>query len=497
MKAGTFFKQVLLALLFCSTTFAKYSGGTGEPNDPYLIATPEDLNSIGTDPCDWDGHFKMIADINMASYSYTTALIAPDTHWSSEFQGTPFTGVFDGNDKTIFSLVINDGGGGNEYLGLFGYIDSNASVNNLNLKDVNITGYNFLGGLCGYNHCGTISNCYTTGSITGQDYLGGLCGFNRGGTIENCTAEGSVSGDDWVGGLCGRNPDGTIINCAANCSVTGGDYSGSMGGLCGDNYSVNGKIINSYATGSVNVGINTDNVGGLCGNNNGTIINCYAAGDVNGGDGADHLGGLCGHNGGTISACHATGNINGDRIIGGLCGYNSQAGIITMCYATGTVSGMDYRIGGLCGWNYYGSIADSYSTGEVAGNNEIGGLCGRNYSGSIADSFSTGVVSGNTNFEGFCGWIEAGGIITNCFWDVETSGMGDDGDDNYGATGKTTVQMQMRETFADAGWDMVNIWDISENQTYPFLRKHLPGDINKDGQTNLYDLAILAQNWLQ
>jgi hypothetical protein len=44
---------------------------------------------------------------------------------------------------------------------------------------------------------------------------------------------------------------------------------------------------------------------------------------------------------------------------------------------------------------------------------------------------------------------------------------------------------------------MVNIWDIGENQTYPFLRTHLPGDITKDEQINFCDLGILADNCLK
>jgi len=32
---------------------AKYGGGTGEPNDPYRIATAEDLNDIGRYEEDW------------------------------------------------------------------------------------------------------------------------------------------------------------------------------------------------------------------------------------------------------------------------------------------------------------------------------------------------------------------------------------------------------------------------------------------------------------
>jgi len=32
--------------------YAKYSGGTGEPNDPYQIATAEDLMLLGNTPDD-------------------------------------------------------------------------------------------------------------------------------------------------------------------------------------------------------------------------------------------------------------------------------------------------------------------------------------------------------------------------------------------------------------------------------------------------------------
>jgi len=33
---------------------AGFAGGTGEPNDPYLIATAEQLNAVGADPNLWD-----------------------------------------------------------------------------------------------------------------------------------------------------------------------------------------------------------------------------------------------------------------------------------------------------------------------------------------------------------------------------------------------------------------------------------------------------------
>ena len=58
---------IITFVLFLSTAAAyagTYSGGKGEPNDPYLISTPEDMNAIGTEPNDWDKHFLMTADIN-------------------------------------------------------------------------------------------------------------------------------------------------------------------------------------------------------------------------------------------------------------------------------------------------------------------------------------------------------------------------------------------------------------------------------------------------
>ncbi len=59
----------LLVLLLTSPVQAKYSGGTGEPNDPYLIATAFDMNQIGAEPNDWSSHFSLVNDVNLAEYT--------------------------------------------------------------------------------------------------------------------------------------------------------------------------------------------------------------------------------------------------------------------------------------------------------------------------------------------------------------------------------------------------------------------------------------------
>ncbi|MHC4111331.1 MAG: hypothetical protein ACYSUY_09660, partial [Planctomycetota bacterium] len=126
----------------CLSAQAKYGGGTGEPNDPYQIADANDLLELGTTTDDYDKHFILIADVNMVGYTFTTAVIAADTdNTNYDFDGIPFTGVFDGAGHKILNLTIDTAGAGNDYLGLFGFISSeNAQVKNLGLESVSIIG---------------------------------------------------------------------------------------------------------------------------------------------------------------------------------------------------------------------------------------------------------------------------------------------------------------------------------------------------------------------
>jgi hypothetical protein len=71
---------------------------------------------------------------------------------------------------------------------------------------------------------------------------------------------------------------------------------------------------------------------------------------------------------------------------------------------------------------------------------------------------------------------------------------------NYGGTvinveGLPTSQLQQQSTFTN--WDFINVWNIGENQTYPYLRVYLAGDINMDDIVNFFDFAIEADQWMQ
>jgi hypothetical protein len=271
----------------------KYSGGTGTADDPYQIAIAADLLALAANTADYGKCFILTADIDMEGQVFTTAIIAVDTVAGRSFEGTAFTGTFDGNGHKITNFTIN--GGSNWYLGLFGYIGSGGSVKNLGLEDFAVSGSECIGGLVGYNgynYDGTIVNCYSTGTVTGRDYLGGLVGYNLGGSISNCYSTGEVSGSWFVGGLVGQTWGGSISHCYSTSAISGSLY---VGGLVGSNY---GNISDCYSTGVVTGGHNSADLGGLVGINHYdcSISNCYSTGAVTGGSGSQDLGGLVGYN---------------------------------------------------------------------------------------------------------------------------------------------------------------------------------------------------------
>ncbi|MHC4528067.1 MAG: hypothetical protein ACYS29_09335, partial [Planctomycetota bacterium] len=122
-KVNAIIGAAAVSLLLGGVCFGRYSGGTGEPNDPYRIGTAADLNDIANHVEDYNKCFVLTADINMSGFSFGTAVIASDTDpYRREFQGTTFTGVFDGNDHALSNLTVD--AFGFDYIGLFGYLGS-------------------------------------------------------------------------------------------------------------------------------------------------------------------------------------------------------------------------------------------------------------------------------------------------------------------------------------------------------------------------------------
>ena len=292
-----------------SLAAAEDPGYTIEGDGSYTVTTADGLKNVA----------KLVneegkTDINITLDTDLT-LTGEWTPIGTESQ--PYTGTFNGKDKTITGLTVNQEG--TNYVGLIGYLGSGGKVQNVVLEGVQITSDNSSG------------------------YAGGVAGDSWG-TIENCSVSGSVSGTTFVGGVVGSQWGGSITGCNSSATVKGVIFAGGIAGETNSGASLTG----CYATGDVTVendGTNNSHAGGVVGYNGGcTLTACYATGNVIGtGTGTDpiYVGGVTGSNNlGTLTACyHAAETVSGPdgATTGGVTGRNFEdailgKGSLTACY---------------------------------------------------------------------------------------------------------------------------------------------------------------------
>ncbi len=460
-KAAFILYIAVIITVVSGNAFGAYSGGTGEPNNPYQIVTKADLLALAADTNDYSKCFILTADVNMEGQVFTKAIIATDTSSSSDFQGTAFTGEFDGSGHKITHFTIS--GGSNQYLGLFGYIDSGGCVKNLGLENFTVSGSSHVGGLVGLNH-GSISNSYTMGSNSGSSCVGGLVGDDYYGSISNCYSTVNISGSSNIGGLVGHSNRDNISSCYSRGNISGSSY---VGGLVGKNDY--GSILNSFwdtqtsgqATSAGGIGKTTTemqdantflNAGWdfINEKDNGTcnywqmpqgggypelsIFNGYIPPEPLGsGTEEDPYIITDANDLGTIWyrpwACYKLANdIN-------LAGIKWSCAVVPdfngvfdgngFSVRNLDINSVAYQYVGLFGWIENSSIVKNLGIENCTVNsslNYVGGLAGINY-GSIGNCYSTGNVSGSSSVGGLAGY--SNGSISNCYSTGAVSGSSD------------------------------------------------------------------------
>ena len=284
-----------------SLAAAEDPGYTDDGQGNYTVTTAEGLKNIASlvNGGATDIDITLDTDLDLTNMEWTPI--------GTESQ--PYTGTFNGKNKTITGLTVT---GSNDYVGLFGRIGSGGAVKNVILTEVNVTAGTSVGGIAGQND-GTVENCSVNGTVTGRGFTdtGGIVGTNYG-TISGCSAEGTVTGNTNVGGisgLCVPNYDtgtgsligSTIVGCGSTAAVSGSNYVGGVVGNLGNNCSLTA----CYSTGNVTVTSTTSYAGGVVGvNAQGTVTGCY----------------------------HATGTVSGQGNVGGIVGMNNNSGQTTACY---------------------------------------------------------------------------------------------------------------------------------------------------------------------
>jgi len=255
-----------------------YKGSTEFDASYSPIRTAEDLLRINDYP---DGNYYLTNDIILDDY-------IDGTGWDGI---SNFSGIFDG-DGYIISGLYRSSETTNKN-GLFRNIIG-ATIKNVVLHDVYVSGYGYNGSLVGSVDSGlnVIENCYVDVGevIGGAYYTGGLVGY--------------VATDVYL----------NIIHCSTNCTCT--STSNNVGGLIG-RASSNTFITKCFSSGSVSS--STTNIGGFIG---------YADAGC------------------TISYCYSTSRTSGSNNIGGFMGYRQDATVLcTYCYWDTDTSEQDHSSG--------------------------------------------------------------------------------------------------------------------------------------------------------
>ncbi|MCY7561896.1 S-layer homology domain-containing protein [Paenibacillus macerans] len=279
-------------------TVRAFSAGDGTADTPYVITTAAQLDSIRYH---LNGHFVLGGDIDLSGYSGGLG-------WTPiGISNAGFTGTLDGQGFTIRRLTSLRPGGAS--IGLFGYIDG-ATITNLNLSDVNVLGYMYVGGLVGYMNTGTVSGVHA----------------------ENVTINGTSENLWFAGGLIGNMAAGTINRSSATAVNLNATY--YLGGLVGATGAAS-SITESYSSGELF--INGANLGGLVGTNSGTITDSYSLANITGA--SSTAGGLLGINRGAVLNSYAAGSFYSNAVqLGGLIGA-TDGGTVTGSYYDSDATG--------------------------------------------------------------------------------------------------------------------------------------------------------------
>ena len=233
-----FFGPVVITI-----AITEFAGGSGTTADPWQIETPQHLSNIrnylGSEHS--DKYFVQIADIDLGIPPWNSGEGWDPIGWFiSEGNNNPFRGHYNGDGYIINGLFINRSE--NDMQGLFGYTYE-ATISNLGLTGLEVSGRSFVGGLVGLCGYSTINRSFTSGIINSDEMnSGGLVGFNWGDTslISNCYSMVDITAWSTTGGLVGTN-SGQILYSYSTGLVDGNEITG---GLVGSGQSM--SVINSY-----------------------------------------------------------------------------------------------------------------------------------------------------------------------------------------------------------------------------------------------------------
>jgi hypothetical protein len=172
-----------------------FASGNGTRANPYIMNTKKHLEDfsllVNTGVHFADKYIKLGSDIvlNDTANWKKWGMEAPGSAWTPIGSiASPFRGTFDGNDHTISGVYINSA---NNNEGLFGCLNADGAIKNLNVAASYIKGGRFVGGLVGIRNSetrkvqlyGDLVEVKSKGKISNSDYTGEVKGTSNTGKL--------------------------------------------------------------------------------------------------------------------------------------------------------------------------------------------------------------------------------------------------------------------------------------------------------------------------
>ena len=279
--------------------------------------------------------------------------------------------------------------------------------------------------------------------VKGGANTGIIIGKMVNGTIENCKVVGKVADGTPVGGIIGLLDGGSISKSQATVTINTTGTNSYVGGIVGEITS--GTIDQCVTTGTLTATGTESYVGGIIGKNSATVTNCYSTATVTS---SYNAAGIVAYNYGVVDMCYATGNLNSNNYAAGVIGYNDGSNaIVRNCVAMNnkievTYESQQVQQGGGYGQRIIGGIKNNAPAPEM-----------NNY------ALKTMQVSLN---------------------DVPQKVY----DDIMNGTAKTAAELKQKATYQELDWDFDNVWQIDEDESYPYQTVKVDGGSDPDDPNN-------------
>ena len=371
-----------------------WSAGDGSVENPYQIATEQDLKNLAFYVNDSsmnfkDKYFKQTADIVLSDAWKPIGVFGSNPNGLGN---RPFSGKYDGALHTISNLNITDTA---SYSGLFGLVRG-ATISNLVIAGAKMNVGSYAGALAGMADSTVIESCGAQDvEITGRDRVAGIVGEGSHVSMKTVLVSGSITGENSVAGVIGRLQDGALDDVVNKASVKGKSTVGGIAGSFATSSKSDGTI--AEGEGFVQKAFNyssvtgTTGVGGLFATLSNTKLEKSGNhGDVTADASSEER--AMGSVGGAVAVLstkssmdqvYNLGKVTSQKLptAGGVIGNAKTNVVATNLFNHGEVAGVATYMGGIVGSiESEAKLESSYNKGVVPNENYAGTLAGKGVS---------------------------------------------------------------------------------------------------------------------